>query len=286
MSASSHPGIVAGMLAWRVVTARTIGLHTQTVAVATSHDRTRAVADFVCGSLESPEAAPSGEPIDTPKLADDATSAEALMRELARRLVWNYSDGLALHAAALELSGRVILFPATSGGGKSTLAVHLAADGWRFLTDELVFVPLRTSDVYPLCRPAHLKPGSVFLLERLPQSQGRDVQTYEHGALISPRVFGARATSSAPLPLGAIVFPGYSADAAGTALERLSKGVASYTLTAALVNARNLPQLGVAECARLATCTPAFRLSYRDLEDAEATLYRTLGATAASPSAP
>jgi hypothetical protein len=248
---------------------RTIGLHTQQIAVQASSDRARRVAEFVCASLESRSPREADEVIETPELADDCASAEELMRALAMRLVWNYSDGLALHGAVLERGGRAVLFPATSGSGKSTLAVHLGACGWSFATDELAFVPLGATEVHSLSRPAHLKPGSMFLVERFPALRDpRHVWTYSGGALIAPMAMRAPG-SAAPSRgvLRAIVFPAYAPDAQ-TSLERLSSGSASFLLSAALVNARNLPQLGLAECARLATCTPAFRLTYRDLDAA------------------
>lgn len=255
------------------MSARTIGLHTQQVAVNTGSERARAIAEFVCGALESRVPRATDETVDTPEVEDDCAAAEGLMRELAVRLVWNYAQGLALHAAALEHEGRAILFPATSGGGKSTLAVHLGACGWNFSTDELAFVPLGAAEVHSLARPAHLKPGSMFLVERFePLRDPRSVWTYAGGALIAPAVLRAPRLRVPPsVPLGALVFPSYAPDAE-TSLERLSAGTASYLLSAALVNARNLAQLGLAECARLATSTPAFRLTYRDLDGARSAL--------------
>lgn len=263
--------------------ARTIGLHTQQVAVNAGSTQADAVAEFVCGALESRAARGTDETVETPEFEDACDSAEELMRELAQRLVWNYADGLALHAAALEHEGRAILFPATSGGGKSTLAVHLGACGWNFSTDELVFVPLGAAEVHALARPAHLKPGSMFLVERSESLRDpRHVWTYSGGALIAPAALRAPRLKVPPsVRLGAIVFPSYAPDAT-TTLERLSAGTASFLLSAALVNARNLPQLGLAECARLTTSTPAYRLTYRDLDDARSAL-REIRATA-SPS--
>jgi hypothetical protein len=247
--------------------ALTIGLHTQQVTVLADSDRAAAVADFVCAALEQRSPRAADESIETPDPEDDCSCAEELMRALALRLVWNYSDGLALHCAVLEHGGQTVLFPATSGGGKSTLAVHLGACGWSFRTDELAFVPLGAADVHSLARPAHLKPGSMFLVERFPALRDpRYVWAYSGGTLISPAAVGGTGAAQAGA-LSALVFPVYAPDAV-TSLERLSSGAAGFLLSAALVNARNLPQLGLAECARLATCTPAFRLTYRDLDAA------------------
>lgn len=45
-----------------------------------------------------------------------------------------------IHAAALSREGRAILFPATQGGGKSTIAFFLLQNGFKLLGDDTVLV--------------------------------------------------------------------------------------------------------------------------------------------------
>lgn len=47
---------------------------------------------------------------------------------------------LALHAAAAQRHGTTVLLAGPSGAGKTSLSVALAAEGWRFGTDELVLL--------------------------------------------------------------------------------------------------------------------------------------------------
>jgi hypothetical protein len=256
------------MLSSGIMHRRLVGLHTQSIRVTARDEPALEVADFVCAALSAGTPPASDESLEVAVLAERASSAEQLMRELAKRLVWDYARGLALHAAAVELEGRTLLLPAVSGGGKSTLAVYLAASDARagFLTDELVFVPLGTTTLHPLARPAHLKPGSLFLLDRFPAlAAPAHSLRYAQGALLAPAVFEAVVPGARPLD--AIVFPEYAPHADG-ALERLPPGAATYSLLAALVNARNLPAFGVPECGRLTANTHAFRLRYRTLDEA------------------
>ena len=78
--------------------------------------------------------------------------------------------------------------------------------------------------------------------------------------MLAPAALGT--TSAPPLPIGAIVFPEY-APSATPALTRLDPGRAGYSLLAALLNARNLPALGVPEAGRFGTAAPAYWMRYR-----------------------
>lgn len=61
---------------------------------------------------------------------------------LKRILVKLFLDdnGLVLHGSAVEHEGRVYVFVAPSGGGKSTTAKILEKCGWRHVADDLVFL--------------------------------------------------------------------------------------------------------------------------------------------------
>ncbi len=62
-------------------------------------------------------------------------------------------DVLPLHSAAVEREGVGLLLPAASGRGKTTLALELAARGYRYLSDEFAPICLATGQVLPYPRP-------------------------------------------------------------------------------------------------------------------------------------
>jgi hypothetical protein len=69
-----------------------------------------------------------------------------------------------LHASAVELGGRAVLFLADRGTGKSTLAASFLADGHRMLSDDVVPVEIAANRSTARARPAFpralLWPGS------------------------------------------------------------------------------------------------------------------------------
>ncbi|MGB0750010.1 MAG: HprK-related kinase A [Magnetospiraceae bacterium] len=71
---------------------------------------------------------------------------------------------LVIHAAALERNDRVLLMPADSGHGKSTLTAALVHSGWRLLSDELALIDPNTGLVHPLARPINLKNQSIDVI--------------------------------------------------------------------------------------------------------------------------
>ena len=76
----------------------------------------------------------------------------------------------AVHAGAVALGERAVLFPAVSGTGKSTMVAACVAAGFSYLTDEAVaFDDDLTAHPYP--KPIALSPESLRLL-RLPPLDG------------------------------------------------------------------------------------------------------------------
>ena len=68
----------------------------------------------------------------------------ALVAELAWARLREDPTLLCLHGAAAEISGRLVVFPATRRAGKSTLSVAMAAAGIRMFTDD--FLPISVMD--------------------------------------------------------------------------------------------------------------------------------------------
>lgn len=63
---------------------------------------------------------------------------------MAQELLRSQPYLLCLHAAAVEISGRLVVFPSTGRAGKSTLMACLAARGLRVFTDD--YLPLESAD--------------------------------------------------------------------------------------------------------------------------------------------
>jgi hypothetical protein len=209
-----------------------------------------------------------------------ATWAELLLGETCHHLADRSRGGLLFHAAALVShkdtrtvwQGRGLLLPGGIGAGKSTLSAWLASRGWDYLTDELVFVPHGSDRMQAFVRPLNLKSTSLPVLRDCVDFQGRadHVLSGPQSTLLAPQAFHSTVAASEQ-PVSLIVFPRYRAGA-DFAWRPLAKAQGGLELMQCLINARNLPDYGLAEIARLARLAPAFRMDYAGFEQIEAAI--------------
>ncbi len=81
---------------------------------------------------------------------DDPVNAVCrLVVELAWAQLREHPDMLCLHGAAVEINGRLVVFPSTRKAGKSTLCLGLMAAGNKVFTDD--FLPLQINSDDILC---------------------------------------------------------------------------------------------------------------------------------------
>jgi hypothetical protein len=203
----------------------------------------------------------------------DGVLADILMGDSCHHLVDRSQGGLLFHSAALMWKGRCLILPGTIGAGKSTLTAWLISRGLGYLTDELVFVPWGADTVQTFTRPLNLKRPSreplrgYFDYADVPVTLQREghVWSTAFNDLISPEALGAPERLDPP-ELNQVLFPRYD-PLSPFELQRLSKAQAGLALMECLVNARNLPDHGFAEVARLARNVPAHMLHYSRFED-------------------
>jgi hypothetical protein len=201
--------------------------------------------------------------------SSDGTVAEFLLGDVCHHLADQSKDGILLHAAVLTWRGFGVLLPGGIGAGKTTLTTWLVAKGLDYLTDEMAFVPHGADYIEAFTRPLNLKKSSRPALR----------STFDCGAftdlilmsadsdLIPPRILKSDNILSTP-QLGLIVFPQYLPDCAGE-VQPLSRAQAGLALMQSLVNARNLPEYGFSEIARLAQSVPAYKLRYSQFDQIE-----------------
>jgi hypothetical protein len=117
-----------------------------------------------------------------------------------------------MHAAGFSKGERVILIPGTSGAGKSTLAVTLLRGGFGYLSDDMVFLQRRSSELRVLGFPedVDVSDGTInffpelYFLQQAPKVAGSPKKHVRPDEVYSVELIG----EARP---GAIVFPRISA---------------------------------------------------------------------------
>lgn len=94
--------------------------------------------------------------------------ANSIMAEVASR-----SKFLIIHAAVLERNGAALVVAGRAFAGKSTIATHLLARGWRMLSDEYALIEPITGSVVPYQKLMYLRSAVIPML---PSSFRRSVE--------------------------------------------------------------------------------------------------------------
>jgi hypothetical protein len=84
--------------------------------------------------------------------------------EICRRMIEQRGDLIVLHGATVFASDGAAFITGASNAGKSTLALALAARGYRVGGDDAAFLDTSTNEVIPIPRCAHLDTRSRRLL--------------------------------------------------------------------------------------------------------------------------
>jgi hypothetical protein len=111
-------------------------------------------------------------------------------------------ERIVLHASAVEVNGRAVVFCGASGAGKSTLAAALAHRGHAVVTDDVCGLSLHgdVPTVHPDGRQLKLWTQAITRLE-LAERRGARVRRKLEKFFVEPH-----SVSTDPLPLGALYF--------------------------------------------------------------------------------
>ena len=201
-----------------------------------------------------------GEPLFYGKLG--VQLAAILFDQVIYHLLGTRKNGVALHAGAVSRQGMTILLPGRSGAGKSSVTAWLIANGFSYLTDELVFLPDDGSGkVIPFPRPLCIKTGSAAVVKTmLPANRQGDIWEDALGAVIPHRLLNPHFILTAAPPVF-FLFPEYR-NGSQLHAERISGARVSALLMTCDVNARNLIDHGFRQLAGLARSVPAWRIIY------------------------
>lgn len=192
-------------------------------------------------------------------------SREACLRQLTSVIneyaVWTHSCA-ALHAGAVRSpEGELVLLPAPSGNGKSTLTGAFVAAGWDYLGDEAIGV--RPDSLVAVGYPKRLAiDASSRAVLNLAESDDGDLDPAE----INPAVVRLDGEVG---PVSRVVLPTYQ-KGAEAALERLEPHEAVVELLANTLNLARAGQAALDAVCDLAAAVPVERLIHGDAHQAAA----------------
>ena len=173
---------------------------------------------------------------------------------IAYGLIVDLDDAVALHAASVGIGDSAVLIAGSTGSGKTSLAAWLVSRGFDFLSDEIAVAA--DGRVFTFPRPLLTKSRSDAVIELLKLHAGATATAAGPGAALS--IPGSRPRTTTP---GLLVFPRFE-PAAPLRLGPLSAGRALLRLMEANLNARNLPDHGLAVLRDMAAKVPALEIRF------------------------
>ena len=191
--------------------------------------------------------------------------AEALLGQVGHHLADKSQGGLLFHSGGVVWGDGGMILPGGIGAGKSTLTAWFLRQGFTYLTDEMVFVPEGATEFHGFTRPLTIKSSARPAVQALLSADDEGSIWRTPGVDILPVSILGAPQVAAQAPIRLILFPSFKLGAALN-WSPLTKAQTGLRLMECLVNARNLPDHGFAQVARLARLAPAYSLEYGNFE--------------------
>jgi len=186
-----------------------------------------------------------------------------LIYHLTDRIVFHVADRAnethCLHAAAVASNANALVIPASSGDGKSSLTTWLVANGFAYITDELILVN-EAQQIHGIARPIQIKSHGVDAIEHL-LDKPTMMRKGKYANALPVEALGGTVSEQQLHNLRLFIFPHYK-DQSGYSFAQLSSADAGMRLMANHVNARNLEGHGFREMMAIIRRTPCYSLEY------------------------
>lgn len=188
-----------------------------------------------------------------------------LVYHLTDRIIFHFADKAekahCLHAAAVAMADNAIVIPANSGAGKSSFTAWLVANGFAYMTDELILIneggDHRISGV---ARPIQIKSHGIDAVK--PLLKHDDFMYF--GKIANPLLpegLGGVFSDVESHNLSMFIFPQYRKDSEFE-FKKISGAEAGMALMGNYVNARNLEGHGFREMMSIIRKVPCYSLEY------------------------
>lgn len=173
-------------------------------------------------------------------------------------------ESVALHAGAVRTpDGEVLVFPAASRSGKSTLTAAFVQAGHDYLGDEVTGVRVDTLTAVGYPKRLSIRPASLPVLGlEVDEAAGPSGSVFVDAARLRPDV--ARLAGEAG-PIGRILLPTWQAGA-DLEVDRLAPHDAVVQLLASTFNLARVGRVGLDALCGLATSVPVERVTYGSVD--------------------
>ncbi len=175
-----------------------------------------------------------------------------------------------LHASALAFGNMGVIFPASSGSGKTTIALALIAQGFQYLSDEVAVIDAEYLTLHPLPRGLVIRKNAFHLLQSLnkpPPSAGFYPQTSSsHFRYFNPTAFTHQAAEQ-PVSVKHVIFLDKPAVSTKTHLKKIPKAQAVSQLLSCSFANRPLAEGNIAHCIKLSQRTECYALTGNNLQE-------------------
>ena len=191
-----------------------------------------------------------------------------LIYHLTDRIVFHIADKVSnkhcLHAASVSYNSNALVIPANSGAGKSSFTSWLVANGFDYITDELILMD-DNFRIDGLARPIQIKSHGIaaiqhLLVEKDPQ-QGPAFYPGKMANAVPVSSLGGQTSEASEHQLKLMIFPHYK-KSAEFEFKKLSSAEAGMSLMANHVNARNLEGHGFKAMMKMIRQTQCYSLEY------------------------
>lgn len=186
-----------------------------------------------------------------------------LIYHLTDRIVFHIADKsdntYCLHAASVSVGEHALVIPANSGAGKSSFTTWLAANGFAYLTDELILVD-KEHRISGVGRPIQIKSHGLKAIQSL-LAKPDLVFPGKLANAVTIEALNGRVSDLSSHRLAMMIFPQFNKDS-DFELNKLSSAEAGMRLMGNYVNARNLEGHGFREMMAIIRKTPCYSLEY------------------------
>lgn len=191
-----------------------------------------------------------------------------LIYHLTDRVVFHVADKVSskhcLHAAAVSFNSNALVIPANSGAGKSSFTTWLVANGFDYITDELILMD-DAFRIDGIARPIQIKSHGIDAIEHLlVKRDPAEGEAYYPGKLanaVPVTSLGGQISGVADHQMKLMIFPQFKKNAEFE-FKKLSSAEAGMRLMANFVNARNLEGHGFKAMMKMIRQTQCYSLDY------------------------